>query len=96
MALHIQDIEHLRVGWQKVVDCGQYGNVIYVFRVNKDQLMAVTNKAQGVGELLETIHASKPAQEDTADDFGQRTGEIIAPNYAVQYEKTGNPFGGKS
>lgn len=53
MGLHIKDLQDLRLGWQKVVDRGQYGP-IYVFRY-EDNVMAVTNQAQGVGELIETI-----------------------------------------
>lgn len=30
VALHIDDLDYLRAGWQKVVDAGQYGNTIYV------------------------------------------------------------------
>ncbi len=58
MTLHIQDLKYLREGWQKVVDNGQYGRTIYVFQIG-NAVQAVTNKAQGVGVLIETIVAQE-------------------------------------
>lgn len=66
MALHIQDLDYLRAGWQKVVNAGQYGSKIYVFRYDGGKVMAVTNKSQGVGELIEVIEAPGAASEEPA------------------------------
>jgi hypothetical protein len=87
MSLDIRDLEYLRVGWQKVVDCGKYGNTIYVFRVG-DRLSAVTNRSQGVGDLLEEIHAAKPATPPGKDAMPVKGAPA---DYSVLYDGV-NPF----
>ncbi len=87
MALHIQDLDYLRAGWQKVVDNGQYGRTIYVFKVG-NQLQAVTNKASGVGELVETITAKTPlVVEPATNTHGFNRSEPA--NFGVNYEGIG-------
>jgi hypothetical protein len=45
-------LPHLLVGWQKVAD--QYNMAIYVFQTGQTY-HAVSNEAQGVGRLVETL-----------------------------------------
>lgn len=47
-----EPLDDLRVGWQKIAD--RYHLTVFVFRVGK-QFAAVTNRAQVVGEVVETI-----------------------------------------
>ena len=44
--------EDLKAGWQKVAN--EYGSV-HVFRLTDGRHLAATNRAQGVGEFVETI-----------------------------------------
>jgi hypothetical protein len=87
LTLDIHDLEYLRVGWQKVVDCGKYGSTIYVFRVG-DQLKAVTNRSQGIGELIEEIHAAAPVLAVDKDTLPAKGGPA---DYTVLYDGV-NPF----
>jgi hypothetical protein len=91
LSLHINDLEYLRAGWQKVVNHGQYGNTIYVFRYDGTKVMAVINKNQGVGELIETIVAATTANCPVvpSDAHGNNRSEPV--NYDVQYEGTSKP-----
>ncbi len=54
--------EDLRAGWQKV--CDNLNFTAHIFRLPDGRIMAVTNQAQGLGELVETIRpGSAPAAE---------------------------------
>lgn len=61
-----ESLEDMRVGWQKVAD--RYSMTIYVFKfthtITGDQpnYMAVTNRAQGMGELVETLTPATVAE----------------------------------
>jgi hypothetical protein len=87
MSLHISDIEYLRAGWQKVVDGGQYGSTIYVFKIG-DKLNAHTNKNQGVGVLIETITAAVPGSVAVVDRAAHGLNSEPA-NFGVTYEGNG-------
>jgi hypothetical protein len=86
MTFQQQDLEHLRIGWQKVVDQRRYGTTIYVFEYH-GQYTAVMNPNQGVGTLVEKIHArtpdtDKPALRDHGTsaephDFATPTGDGV-------------------
>lgn len=89
MSYHVQDLEYLRVGWQKVVDNGQYGSTIYVFQ-NADRLHAFTNRAQGAGmKLVETITAAKPLTPAVVGDNPHGLNRSEPANFGVNYEGNG-------
>jgi len=50
-------LPHLLVGWQKVAD--QYNMPIYVFQTGRTY-QAVSNEAQGVGRLVDTLTPRLP------------------------------------
>jgi hypothetical protein len=53
--------EALRAGWQKVAD--RYAPMcVHVFRLADGRLVAVTNRAQGLGEFVETIAPTTDAE----------------------------------
>jgi hypothetical protein len=53
---HDPILEHLVAGWQKIVDCRQYGDTIYVFRSQTPVgYSAVMNKAQVIGPIIREI-----------------------------------------
>src|SRR5262249_35107908 len=56
-------LPHLLVGWQKVAD--RYNMPIYVFQTG-DAYHAVSNEAQGVGRLVNTLTPSLPVPEQPA------------------------------
>lgn len=53
----------LLVGWQKVAD--RYNMPIYVFQTG-DTYHAVSNEAQGVGRLVDTLAPQVPVPEQVA------------------------------
>ena len=55
-------LQDLIAGWQKIVDRGQYGDTIYVFKSDTPLgYSAVTNKGQAIGPIIHTITAkAKP------------------------------------
>jgi hypothetical protein len=52
-------LEHLIVGWRKVLACGVYGDTIYVFRsVTPLGYSAVMNPAQAIGPIILEVRRS--------------------------------------
>lgn len=62
--------EALRKGWQKTADAT--GLAVHVFRNARGQLLAVTNRAHGAGEWLETLvpAAAVPVNADAVGIHG--------------------------
>jgi hypothetical protein len=56
-------LPHLLVGWQKVAD--RYNMPIFVFQTG-DAYHAVSNEAQGVGRLVDTLTPRLPVSEPVA------------------------------
>jgi hypothetical protein len=56
-------LPHLLVGWQKVAD--RYNMPIYVFQTG-DTYHAVSNEAQGVGRLVDTLAPQALVSEQVA------------------------------
>jgi hypothetical protein len=52
-------LPHLLVGWQKVAD--RYNMPIFVFQTG-DTYLAVSNEAQGVGHLVDTLAPQRPPE----------------------------------
>jgi hypothetical protein len=65
-------LRDLLVGWQKVAD--RYNMPIYVFQTG-DTYHAVSNEAQGVGRLVDTLAPHVPVPEQVAQP---NSGVIIA------------------
>jgi hypothetical protein len=71
-------LPHLLVGWQKVAD--RYNMPIYVFQTG-DTYHAVSNEAQGVGRLVDTLAPQPPISQ-----------QIAQPNAGVMMVR---PLGGE-
>ena len=65
-------LPHLLVGWQKVAD--RYKMPIYVFQTG-DTYHAVSNEAQGLGRLVDTLAPQMLVPEQVASP---KSGVIIA------------------
>jgi hypothetical protein len=65
-------LPHLLVGWQKVAD--RYNIPIYVFQTG-DTYHAVSNEAQGVGHLVDTLAPQVLVPEQVAQP---KSGVVIA------------------
>jgi hypothetical protein len=49
-------LEHLMVGWQKVLDGGQYGDTIYVFRSQTPLgYSAAMHETKVIGPVIRTL-----------------------------------------
>jgi hypothetical protein len=91
MALHRSSLPDLIVGARKVLASGtRYAKVIYIFQYDGDKLVMVTNKAQGVGELVATVVAEPSPAEIEKEAFDKRSRSEPA-DYNVQYEGTSKP-----
>jgi hypothetical protein len=66
MAYPIPLLPDLLVGWQKVAD--RYNMPIYVFQTG-DTYHAVSNEAQGVGRLADTLAPQRPLEHHQGIDY---------------------------
>jgi len=91
MALHKSSLQDLIVGARKVLASdNHYAKAIYIFQYEGDKLMMVTNRNQGMGEMVAEVLAEPTAAELEKEAFDKRSRSEPA-DYGVQYEGTSKP-----
>ena len=76
MSLPLSNLQHLRVGWQKV--CDRYNTIAYVTRpLGKAGLVCYTNRsdAEAAGTIIETL---APAGTPDRSPLGRKSGRRAA------------------